>query len=158
MVNRATGKRSLGSRFHPFSEQLSHCFRREGDKTKDTRKMATPSQDEIIQNLNDLLDDWKKELNEKGIYEIEKLRDLHSSCLADIAPHDGTNKNENIHGKLRGFFKNRRNLSLEKFHALLTVVLIDHNRSISKNAQPLITLPIVQFERQAIMPIEYEGQ
>ena len=76
MVNRATGKRSLGSRFQAFSEQLSYCFRQEGDKNNDTRKMATPNQDQIIQNLNDLLVDWKTELNEKGIYEIEKLRDL----------------------------------------------------------------------------------
>ena len=46
---------------------------------------------------------------------------------------------------------------LEKFIALMTTHFTDHNRSISNNETPMITLPIVEFDRQANYNVEYEG-
>ena len=156
-VTRATGKRSLGANFQAFSKQLSNCFKQVEDHNNENREMATPCEEEIIRNLNDLLQDWKPSLNKKGIYEIEKLRDKHSACLANIPAHSGTNRNENIHKILKSFFKNIRNIGLEKFIALLTTALTEHNRSISNNETPLITMPIVEIEKKPKKVIQYVG-
>ena len=48
--------------------------------------------------------------------------------------------------KINSFLKGRRNLSFEKFNALLTVFLINHNRSILSDDTPLITEAIEQFD------------
>ena len=154
---RGTGKKTLGGNFQSFCDQLSDCFHQEEDLQNEIREMATPNQEEIISNLNDLKEDWKNILNTKGLEEINKLIKDHSSCLADMPAHCGTNRNENLHKKLKAFFKNRRNLSLEKFIALLTTCLIDHNRTISKNDTPLITLPVREFERRAKGTVQYSG-
>ena len=66
-------------------------------------------------------------------------------------------KNENVHKKIRGHFKNKRNLSLEKFIGLLSVLLIDHNRSVSNNELPMITLPIAEFENKSQKREDYAG-
>ena len=55
---RGTGKKTLGGSFQAFCDQLSDCFHQEGDLQNEIREMATPSQNEIISNLNNLKEDF----------------------------------------------------------------------------------------------------
>ena len=118
--------------------------------------MPTPSKEEIERNLNDLLLNWSEDLPEAAIHEINKLIDLHSACLADMPPSSGTAKNESLHKKIKEFYSGKRNLSLEKFIALLTVLFIDHNRSVSNDPTPMITLTMREFENND-SKVDYTG-
>ena len=47
-------------------------------------------------------------------------------------------------------------MSLEKFIALLTVLFIDHNRSVSNDPTPMITLTMREFENND-SKVDYTG-
>ena len=88
-ITKSVGKRFPG--YKEFCKDVKHCFRQRQDMVKKQRTMATPPAQEIIDNLDKLLDKWPQ-LSEHAISEINKLKDDHATCLADMPPHKGTAK------------------------------------------------------------------
>lgn len=94
---------------------LRLCFRDEKDIGL-TRKKPTPPSDKIEKNLQDFLKKWSSELlddmkvlPDKAVTEISKVvRHVKLGCLSGIPPGIGTNRNENIHKRLRKWLKKDR--------------------------------------------------
>ena len=87
-MTRAVAKRSLQKgKYGQFCNEVKNCFRQEGDKIG-SRKSHTPDQQQIEGNLNDLLRNWPN-ISDKAKNEINKLRNEHSACLANMPPHSG---------------------------------------------------------------------
>ena len=81
-----------------------------------TRKKPTPPSDKMEKNLQDFLKKWSSELLEdmkvlpdKAVTEISKVvKHVKLGCLSGIPPGIGTNRNENIHKRLRKWLKKDR--------------------------------------------------
>ena len=83
-----------------FRKELSNCFRRPDDLGKIRRK-KTGSEGEIASNLKKLMKDWKSNVPEATLREIDLLMTKHSSCLANIPKGYGTDLKYNSIEKLK---------------------------------------------------------
>ena len=96
-------------------KDLRLCFRDEKDIGL-TRKKLTPPSDKMEKNLQDFLKKWSSELlddmkvlPDKAVTEISKVvKHVKLGCLSGIPPGIGTNRNENIHKRLRKWLKKDR--------------------------------------------------
>ena len=96
-------------------KDLRLCFRDKNDIGQ-TRKQPTPPSDKMEKNLHEFLKKWSSELlddikvlPDKAVTEISKvMKHVKLGCLSGIPPGIGTNRNENIHKRLRKWLKKDR--------------------------------------------------
>ena len=112
-------------------KELRLCFRAHDDIGQ-IRKQATPSSEELENNLCSFLKRWQAEkiegvcvLPKSAVDEVEKLhKHVRSGCLSGIPVGIGTNRNERLHRKLRKWVdKNRMGVS----YAVAVLFLIFYN-------------------------------
>ena len=100
---------------HVMIKNLRLCFRDDNDFGQ-SRKRTTPPPDKMEKNLQDFLKKWSAELvndirvlPDKAVAEINKvMKHVTLGCLSGIPPGVGTNRNENIHKRLRKWVKKDR--------------------------------------------------
>ena len=114
---------------HVMIKNLRLCFHDDHDFGQ-SRKRATPLLDKMEKNLQDILKKWSAELvndirvlPDRAVAEINKImKHVTLGCLSGIPPGVGTNRNENIHKRLRKWLKKDR-IGVALAVALLTTVL-----------------------------------
>ena len=101
--------------YRKFCQDAKFIFRQEKDRSK-KRMLPTASEDEIVQNLDNLLRTWKSKLPALSKKRISNLKKhAEKGCLSGIEVSRGTFRNENIHRSFNAFMKDRRKISLESF-------------------------------------------
>ena len=114
-------------------KNLRLCFRDDNDFGH-SRKRSTPPPDKMEKNLQDFLRKWSTELvndlrvlPDKAVAEINKvMKHVRLGCLSGIPPGVGTNRNENIHKRLRKWLKKDR-IGVALAVALLTTAFYKLN-------------------------------
>lgn len=96
-------------------KELRLCFRKNSD-IGHIRKEKTPSPEELENNFHRFLKRWETEviddinvLPPTAVNEVYNLlHHVRSSCLSDIPPGVGTNRNERLHRKMRKWINKNR--------------------------------------------------
>ena len=60
--------------------------------------------------------------------ELQKICDLHATCLEGIPKSIGTQKNESLHRKLNAIFRDKRSIGFELASAIVKVIIHVHNK------------------------------
>jgi hypothetical protein len=117
--------------YHQCLFSLRQVFREHGDSGQG-RSTETPSKEILQQKLEDFSSKWKG----TPIWTRQTdaaARNLHkyiaTGCLSEIAPDDGTNRNERFHRFLRSFF-NKIKIGITLAYALMSVLIHAHNSSL----------------------------
>jgi hypothetical protein len=131
-------------------KDFANVFRSVGDKEKE-RKMPTPSQEQLLENLNTFLKMWngvqhgEKEdvLTSATIHEIQCLHEhIRKGCLSDIPA--GSERNENLHKNLRHIIARSR-LGVQSSISLLTLFFYQWNERKEKKFVKGIVPPISYY-------------
>jgi hypothetical protein len=138
-------------------KDFANVFRSVGDKEKE-RKMPTPSQEQLLENLNTFLKMWngvqhgEKEdvLTSATIHEIQCLHEhIRKGCLSDIPAGAGSERNENLHKNLRHIIARSR-LGVQSSVSLLTLFFYQwHERKETKFVKGK------KFVKGIVPPISY---
>ena len=113
-----------------FSKQIGLVFRGRND-IEEQRKESTSSPETILRNFENLIEEWKdvnykgwKIVNESFLREANNLKKhILNSCLSDISPGQGTNRNENLHKNLKSILKSKK-MGIQTANALMAHVKI----------------------------------
>ena len=113
-----------------FSKQIGLVFRGRND-IEEQRKECTSSPETILRNFENLIEEWKdvnykgwKIVNESFLREANNLKKhILNSCLSDISPGQGTNRNENLHKNLKSILKSKK-MGIQTANALMAHVKI----------------------------------
>lgn len=130
-------------------------LRRPGD-FDETQRAATPSADDIINNIDCLLKKWRSELTDETVHELEKLQG-HAHCLENVPVGCGTNRNERFHRDINAIFRKSTTISIHLALALLTTLFIKHNRSILGDTTPILSMPLSEVDNTFINPSNLIG-
>ena len=143
---------------HPLANllyrELRVVFRAEGD-SGEQRKLATPSPEVLLSNINSFVGKWKniKDDADRAIFtpqtEVAILnlrKHIQRGCLSDIPPGCGTNRNERFHQNLRKFI-HRSRIGIQLAYALITVIIYIHNNEKKVRGKSMVR-PIVAAARE----------
>ena len=135
---------------HPLYHQclfsLRQVFREHGDSGQG-RSTETPSKEILQQKLEDFSSKWKGTpiwTQQTDAANRNLHKHIASGCLSEIAPGDGTNRNERFHRFLRSFF-NKSKIGITLAYALMSVLIHAHNSSLCLKGKR-ITTPISHME------------
>ena len=135
---------------HPLYHQclfsLRQVFREHGDSGQG-RSTETPSKEILQQKLEDFSSKWKGTpiwTQQTDAANRNLHKHIASGCLSEIAPGDGTNRNERFHRFLRSFF-NKSKIGITSAYALMSVLIHAHNSSLCLKGKR-ITTPISHME------------
>ncbi len=132
-----------------FGTEFGLIFTCDGDLNEE-RQQVTPCPEIIIGNLEQFLDRWNGQLNDKTMKAIDDLRKhINTGCLSGILPGEGTQKNERFHRHLRrSLLVGANSISPELAIACLTVAIYAWNcqRKKQKHSKNQRVFPIIPPE------------